>query len=114
MRIIKGDLAGSQVTIRQPDGVLEIHARLLVAKRYDLTKDLRSIQLLSKEQYHSFEQWIIMIILSLTVVGLLVSVPMYLFAKKLKFTVRVTPKHDDEFIMEGDKADWVMLQRYVS
>jgi len=113
MRIIEGDLAGSQVKINQDTAMLEIHARLLVAKAYRLPQDMRSIEVLSKKSYHSFEQWLVMIVLSLTVIGLLISIPMYLLAKKTQFTVRFSPKHADAFIVEGNKEDWQELKPYL-
>lgn len=113
MRIIQGDLSGSQVTVDTSQAELEVHARLLVVKRFQLPKDMHSIELLSNKTYHSFEQWLIMVVLSLTVVGLLVAIPMYILGKKQLFTVRFTPKHDSIFIVEGNKDDWKLLERYL-
>ncbi len=113
MRIIEGDLAGSQVKINQDDASLEIHARLLVAKSYRLPQDISSFELLTNQNYHSFEQWLIMIVLSLTVVGLLISIPMYFLAKKKRFTVRVKPKHAEAILIEGNKHDWKELEPYL-
>lgn len=113
MKIIEGDLAGSQVKINQDNAMLEIHARLLVAKAYRLPQDMRAVEVLTKKNYHSVEQWLIMIVLALTGVGLLISIPMYLLAKKTRFKVRFSPKHTDAFTIEGDKADWKELKPYL-
>jgi len=106
MRIIEGVLQGSQVSLSKRDDVLQIHARLMVAKSYRLPQDMRSIELVSKEDYRTFGQWLIMGLLALTVVGLLIAIPLFYFGKKLRFKARFTPKHEPEFIVEGDKQDW--------
>lgn len=113
MRIIEGDLTGSPVKINQDRATLDVYARLLVAKSYRLPQDISSLQVLTHKNYHSFEQWLIMIILSLTVVGLLISLPMYFLAKKKRFTVRLNPKHANPLVIEGNKDDWQELKPYL-
>lgn len=114
MRIIEGDLAGSQVKINQDDATLEVHSRLMVAKSYRLPQDVGAFEVLSTKNFHSFEQWVIMIVLALTVVGLLIAAPMYFLAKKKHFTVRLKPKHGTPIVIEGNKEDWKELQPYLS
>lgn len=113
MRIIEGDLAGSQVKINQDNATLEIHARLMVAKSYRLPQDIGSLKVLSNKNFHSLEQWLIMIILALTGIGLIIAIPMFLLAKKKRFTVRITPKHTSAFVIEGNKDDWKELKPYL-
>ncbi len=113
MRIIEGDLAGSQVKINQDNATLEIHARLLVAKSYRLPQDVSTFKVLTNKHFHSFEQWIIMIVLSLTGVGLFISIPMYFLAKKQRFTVHLQPKHGHPLVIEGNKDDWKELKLYL-
>ena len=114
MRIIEGDLAGSQVKINQDNARLEIHARLMVAAAYQLPQDMQATTVLSKKNYHSLEQWLVMIVLALTGVGLLISIPMYLLAKTTQFQVRFSPKRADSFIVEGNREDWKELKPYLS
>lgn len=114
MRIIEGDLAGSPVKINQDNATLEIRARLMVAKSYRLPQDISAFQILTHKNYHSFEQWLIMILLAFTGVGLLISIPMYFLAKKKRFTVRIQPKKADFFVIEGNKDDWHELKPYLS
>lgn len=114
MRIIEGDLAGSQVKINQDNATLEVHSRLMVAKSYRLPQDVAAFELLSNKNFHSFEQWIIMVVLALTGVGLLIAVPVYFLAKKKRFTVRLKPKHGTPIVIEGNKEDWKELQPYLS
>lgn len=113
MRIIEGDLAGNQVKINQDHAMLEIHARLMVVKSYRLPQDIESFEVLSNKSFHSFEQWVIMVILALTGVGLLIAIPMYFLAKKKRFTVRLKPKHGKPMILEGNKEDWKELKLYL-
>lgn len=113
MRIIEGDLAGSQVKINQDNATLEVHSRLMVAKSYRLPQDIDTFEVLSNKNFHSFEQWIIMIVLSLTMIGLLISIPMYFLAKKRQFTVRLKPKHGTPITLEGNKEDWKEFKPYL-
>ena len=113
MRINEGDLAGSQVKINHDNAMLEVHARLMVVKSYRLPQDVAAFEVLSNKNFHSVEQWIIMVVLSLTVIGLLISIPMYFLAKKTRFTVRLKPKHGTPIMIEGNKEDWKELKLYM-
>lgn len=113
MKIIEGDLVGSLVKLNHDNATLEVHARLLIAKVYRLPQDISTLHVLTNQPYHSFEQWLIMIVLSLTVVGLLISIPMYFLAKKQRFTVRFIPKHANPFVIEGNGNDWKELKPYL-
>lgn len=113
VKIIEGDLAGSPIKINQDNATLEIRARLMVAKSYRLPQDISSFQLLSYKNFHSFEQWLIMILLAFTGVGLLISIPMYFLAKKKRFTIKIKPKQADDFVIEGNKDDWAELKPYL-
>ena len=113
MRIIEGDNLGSEVTFLPSESLLQIHARLMVVKSYKLPQDMYAISLLEKQYYHSFEQWLIMIIAGLTIVGLLIAIPMYWWGKKLNFKMRFEPKRDEPFIVLGDKYDWKQMQVFV-
>lgn len=113
MRIIEGELTGSEVKINQDNAILEVHARLMVAKSYRLPQDVSAFEILSNKNFHSFEQWIIMIVLALTGVGLIIAIPMYFLAKKKRFTVRLQPKQGNPLVLEGNKDDWKELSPYL-
>jgi len=114
MRVIEGDLEGSDAYIVSSRGTIEIRARLLSARDYDLKQDMRQIDILDKETYHSFWQWILMILLGLTGVGLLIAIPVFIWGKKLKFYARFQPQKDRSFTVEGGKEDWQELQAYLN
>ena len=116
MHVIDGDFKDSQVKIITSSSgkTLEIHARLLVAQAFRLPQDVSVFQLVEKEEGHSFGRYIIMILLSLTVIGLLASIPMYLFGKHLNFKVHVKTKTGENFVMEGDKNDWKEIENLLN
>ncbi len=113
MKIIEGNNLGSKVTFLSSESLLQIHARLMVVKAYTLPQDMHAISLLEKRYYHSFEQWLIMILAGLTIIGLLLAIPLYKWGKKLEFKLRFEPKHDAPFIVQGDKNDWQLLQGFL-
>lgn len=87
---------------------------MLSARDYDLKHDMRQIDVLDKDTYHSFWQWALMIALSLTGIGLLIAIPIFIWGKKTKFQARFQPKKDRSFVVEGSEEDWEELQTYLN
>ena len=112
MIIVKGEPLGNRVSFTPKSSVLEIHAVMMVLKAYHLPQDMQAIELITKKDYHTFEQWLIMVLAGLTVIGLVISIPLYIWGKQIKFTARFTPKNGSPFTVEGDKDEWKMLQRF--
>ncbi|WP_020395904.1 hypothetical protein [Thiolinea disciformis] len=114
MRVMEGALQGSQVTVSKPQNVLQIHARLMVAKSYRLPQDMRAIELVEKREYHPFWLKVVMALLVLTIVGILIAILIYKFAKRIQFKIRFQPKHEPAFIVEGNEYQhWKELKRFV-
>lgn len=117
MKVIDGNFKGSQaviITSRAHGAVLEIRARLLTERGFKLMDDMRSMQLIEKTESHSFFNYLIMFVLAITIVGLIVAIPLYLFGKELQFKIKVRTKSGEEFTLQGDKKDWKQIQSYVN
>lgn len=117
MKVIDGNFKGSQaviVTSRAHGAVLEIRARLLTERGFKLMDDIRSMQLLEKTESHSFFNYLIMLVLAISIVGLIAAIPLYLFGKTLQFQIKVRTKSGEAFTLQGDKKDWKQIQSYVS
>lgn len=117
MKVIDGNFKGSQaviVTSRTHGAVLELRARLLTERGFKLMNDIRSMQLIEKTASHSFFNYVIMVVLAISLVGLIVAIPLYLFGKTLHFQVKVKTKSGEEFTLQGDKKEWKQMQPYVS
>ncbi|WP_020560207.1 hypothetical protein [Thiofilum flexile] len=118
MKVIDGNYKGSQaviITSRAHGTVLEIRARLLTEHGFKLMNDIRSMRLVEKKEGYSFFQYVLMIVLAITIVGLIIAIPMYLFGKGTTFKVEVKTKSGEEFIIQGDKKEeWKQIQPYVN
>jgi hypothetical protein len=117
MKVIEGNYKGSEaivITSRAHGAVLELRARLLTERGFKLMDDIRSLRLLEKNQSHSFFQYVIMAVLAITIVGLIVAIPMYLWGKNTEFKVDVKTKTGEAFVIQGDKKDWKTIERFVN
>ena len=50
----------------------------------------------------------------ITIVGLIVAIPMYLWGKNTEFKVDVKTKTGEAFVIQGDKQDWKTIERFVN
>lgn len=113
MIITEGEHLESEVNFVPESSMLKVHARLMTVASYHLPDDMLSMQLLEKKYYHSLEQWLIMLVASLTVIGLLVSIPLYIWGKQIRFRARFMPKHGKPFEVAGGKLDWKYMQPFL-
>lgn len=117
MKVIEGDYKDSQavvITSSAHGTVLELRARLLTERGFKLMNDISSMRLLDKTESHRFSQWLIMGLLAISIIGLLVAIPMYLWGKNTEFKVEVKARSGERFVLQGDKEDWKSIKPYIS
>ncbi len=116
MKIIEGAFAGSKA--RLVKGVLggrsiEVRTGALSAKSYKLPDDLQALKLLNKDERRTGLQFVVILLLGITIVGLPIAALVWVFWKRIDFSVAVKMNDDSKFVAKGDAKDWKFLQDYI-
>ncbi len=84
------------------------------SKKYKLSADIKQLRVLNKEEYRSFVELFLIIIISLTIVGLIIGIPWLIVSKRIKATVSIETVGGDKYTGIADKKEWKILSNYIT
>lgn len=113
MNIIEGDFQGRSGRIINAafrGSVFEIYTGMVGKKTYKVPADIETLKLLNKDEKRTARRTILLIILSLIVVGLIITIPLFIIWKKVDFAIGIKTKDGKKFITQGDASDWKVVK----
>lgn len=116
MKIIEGDYAGKKGrVIKAAFGghIIEVRSGVIGTTKYKLLKDVETIKLLNKDESRTVGQYILILLLAFTLIGLILAIPLFFIWKKVDFTVGIKAKDGKKFVAQGNSKDWIVLKKYV-
>lgn len=111
MRVIDGDFKGKSGRV-----VKDVFRGAVVqvgGETYSLKKDVKRCKELSRSEERTFFQFVILLLLALTVVGIPIAILLFILWKRISFTAGIETNCGKKFIFQSnDRAEFKTVRQF--
>jgi hypothetical protein len=116
LKILEGDFAGSSASVIKAVGrgpMLRIHTGMMSNKSFRIPSEFTKLKLLNKDESRSAGQFLIIIILAFTLIGIPIAILLALFWKNVDFSIGLHTESGEKFVAQGNASEWKVLKKFV-
>jgi|GEM_PF-5793350 len=116
MKILEGNYQGKEASIVRAVGrgpMLRIRANMLSVPAFRIPSEFETLKLINKDESRTAGQFILILLLGITVIGLPIAILLFLFWKRVDFSVGMKTKTGEKFVAQGNAGEWKVLKKYI-